>query len=554
MGRFWAALLCCLLLVTAVAGAGSGNTMDITARVSSDGACRMSVQMTLNLAQPVESVTIPLGSGAKDATVNGVEAPIRQVAGVPSLVLTSETGYTGQLSLALDYTLADCLDEDWTLVLPLLAEGLAYPMDAVSFQITLPGAFSQLPIFTSGYYGADVDNYMTLSISGGEITGTVDVPLRDRESLTFTMETDPTLFPRESGTGHFSPVAWLCALGLALLALLYWLVRLSWKPFRPVVQTQPPVGAEPGELGCKLFARSPDLPLMVLSWARLGYLTIHISQEKAVTLHKRMDMGNERSAYENQLFRQVFGHGQLADTGGRRFQSIRQQVSAGRPQVQGLFRKSGLPVVVRLLSALSGGFLWMGMADAAWGRPVWTVMAGLAGTVAAWLVPPGFTAPFSWDRRPGWRALAAAGITLAFGLFTGCFWVGVAFCLVESVAGLLIVFGGRRSPAGRQMVQSILGFRQQLKTLTNPAGILAQNPNYYYDMAPSALALGVDRQFAARFETLRLPDCPWLVADVPLGNHALEWYPVLRQITQILRGKFPGGDRRQRRYPKRRRI
>ena len=83
---------------------------------------------------------------------------------------------------------------------------------------------------------------------------------------------------------------------------------------------------------------------------------------------------------------------------------------------------------------------------------------------------------------------------------------------------------------------------------------MAQNPNYYYDMAPSALALGVDRQFAARFETLRLPDCPWLVADVPLGNHALEWYPVLRQVTQILRGKFPGGDRRQRRYPKRRRI
>lgn len=546
MGRFWAALLCCLLLVTAAGAAGSGNTMDIDARVSSDGVCQMSVQITLNLAQPVESVTIPLGSGAREASVNGVEMPIRQVAEVPSVVLTSETSYTGQLSLALHYTLTGCLDQDWNLVLPLLAGGLAYPMDAVSFRIVLPGTFSQLPVFTSGYYGTDVDNYMTVSISSGEITGTVDVPLLDRESLTLTMETDPALFPRESGTGLFAPAAWLCALGLALLALLYWFIRLSWKPFRPVVQTQPPVGAEPGELGCKLFAHSPDLPLMVLSWARLGYLAIHVSQEQAVTLHKRMDMGNERSAYENQLFRQVFGHGQLADAGSRRFQAIRQQVAASRPQVQGLFRKSGLPVVVRLLGALSGGFFWVGMADAAWGRPGWTVAAGLAGAVAAWLIPPGFTAPFSWNRRPGWLALGAGGIALAFGVITGCFWAAFAFCLVESGLGLLILFGGRRSPAGRQMVQAILGFRQQLKALANPAKVLAQNPNYYYDMAPFALALGVDRQFAARFETLRLPPCPWLISDIPLGNRAPEWYPVLRQVTQVLRGKFPGGNRRRR--------
>ena len=64
-------------------------------------------------------------------------------------------------------------------------------------------------------------------------------------------------------------------------------------------------------------------------------------------------------------------------------------------------------------------------------------------------------------------------------------------------------------------------------------------------MAPYALALGADRQFARRFDRMRLPACPWLVTDFPTENSAQEWYPLLRQVIRALRGRFPAPTRQK---------
>ena len=120
------------------------------------------------------------------------------------------------------------------------------------------------------------------------------------------------------------------------------------------------MGVGPGEVGCRLLARSPDLPLMVVSWAQLGYLIIHVGQDWAVTLHKRMDMGNERSAYERGLFQALFGRELLADGGGERFQALQKRTAAASPRVQGQFQPGGSPLWVRLLGGLMG--LWAGVA------------------------------------------------------------------------------------------------------------------------------------------------------------------------------------------------
>ena len=45
----------------------------------------------------------------------------------------------------------------WKLVLPLLPGGLEYPIDQLSFAVTMPDAFTETPVFSSGYYGEDVE-------------------------------------------------------------------------------------------------------------------------------------------------------------------------------------------------------------------------------------------------------------------------------------------------------------------------------------------------------------------------------------------------------------
>lgn len=547
MKRILMVLLCCLALVTPVFAAGE-NVLQVTAQVSSGGSSEMEMQLTLQPEEVLYELTIPLGAGARDVTVNGAAASLQNVDGMPSLVLTSEAGFSSSLSLTLRYTLTGCVSAatDWELVLPILAEGLDYAIDTLRFQVTLPGSFTQTPVFSSGYLGEDVDNYMTITIQDNVISGSLNTPLRDRDSLTLTMETDPELFPRVNAAGKFYPIARLLALGLGLLGLLYWLVRLRWLPALPGRQSQPPVGIGPGELGCKLLTESPDLPLMILSWAQLGYLTIHMGQDGAVTLHKRMEMGNERSDYENQLFAAVFGHRQTVDAAERSFQELRAKVSVSAPRVRGMFRKkSGKVLAVRVLGALSGAFALAGIVDViapqTSGRVVLIILAGLLGAAAAWCIQAGMRSLLARDHRPGYGALGCCGILLVLGLFSGCFGTAFGLCLTQGLLGLLTMFGGRRTEVGRQTVQSILGFRRYLRSIDRKQvnRIMEQRPGFYYDMAPYALALGVDRQFAVQFETLRLPPCPWLVTDTPQGNRAPEWYPVLRQVIQGLQGKLP---------------
>jgi len=59
-------------------------------------------------------------------------------------------------------------------------------------------------------------------------------------------------------------------------------------------------------------------------------------------------------------------------------------------------------------------------------------------------------------------------------------------------------------------------------------------------MAPDALALGVDREFARQFGKEKLPECPYLSVYGRTSLTARQWNELLRKVVQIL-------DARQRR-------
>ena len=557
MKRFLLAVLCLVLLAAPVGAMEPGNAMEVRAVVGEDGSCQMTVELTLQLDGKAEQLVLPVGSGARDAVVNGAAMEVRRLDGIYGLILDSSAGLRGAQTFTITYTLHSCIleEEERTLRLPLLPEGLAYPVDRLTFRVTMPGPFSETPGFTSGYYGEDVDNYMTVSVSGPEISGSVNTGLRDQDSLILTMKAPDDLFPRRYETGTLAPVARLAALGFGLLAIVYWMLRLRWQPVRAVAQAQAPVGVGPGEVGCRLFARSPDFPLMVVSWAQLGYLTIHVGQDWAVTLHKRMDMGNERSAYERGLFQALFGREQLAEGGGARFQALVKRTAASKPRVSGQFHRSGRPFWVRLLGALMGLCAGVAAGDlsapaVSW-RMAWVVLWGLGWAVASWLLQDGFRSLLSWERRPGLLALCAGAALLLTGVLAGCAGLALVCGLAQCLLGLLVLFGGRRGEAGRQTLAALLGLRRYLRTVDRKQlhRILQQNPGYYYDMAPYALALGVDRQFAGRFDRMRLPACTWLVTDFPPVSGAREWYPLLRQVTRVLRGRLPRPTRQRQTAP-----
>ena len=85
-------------------------------------------------------------------------------------------------------------------------------------------------------------------------------------------------------------------------------------------------------------------------------------------------------------------------------------------------------------------------------------------------------------------------------------------------------------------MSEILGLRRYLKTVSKQElqQTLHSNPEYYYRMAPYALALGVDKAFARQMGNLRLSECTYLTAGTEGPLTAREWNGLLQKVVKGL--------------------
>ena len=72
--------------------------------------------------------------------------------------------------------------------------------------------------------------------------------------------------------------------------------------------------------------------------------------------------------------------------------------------------------------------------------------------------------------------------------------------------------------------------------------VLRHDPEYFFDMAPYAMALGVGKEFSAAFKKKRLGACSWLTTGMDGHMTAMEWNQLLREAVAAL-------DERQQKLP-----
>ena len=160
----------------------------------------------------------------------------------------------------------------------------------------------------------------------------------------------------------------------------------------------------------------------------------------------------------------------------------------------------------------------------------------IACALGSWLVQEWVLGIVLHYRR---KAVIAAGICGAWLLLSaigGIFSQGLALLAVQLVGGCLCFFGCRRTPTGRQTAAQILGLRRYLRRVSprELQRITANDPYYFYSLAPYALALGVEKSFARRFGSKRLPACPWLTSGLDGHMTALEWSDYMRRTVDAL--------------------
>jgi hypothetical protein len=527
--------------------------IDVTVSVGADGTARFTQVVYFHLETAADAVRYPIPRAAREITVNGASiTPSRDDAAAYIDLSRVVGGIAGDFSIVFSYTLENVVTTSnkgiMTLELPLLS-GFAYPVESVEFTISLPGETRMKPSFSSGYFKARIQENMEVLVEGNKITARVLVPLKDRESMQMELMVDETLFPPATGPVWTAGTDDFIMVVLAVLSLIYWIVFMRCLPVFRRHRADAPDGISAGELGSVMVMQGADLTMMVVSWAQLGYILIHLDNNGRVLLHKRMEMGNERSPFEVRCFKSLFGSRRVVDGTGYHYARLCRKIAGGKPNVAPFYdRRSGNPRILRFLAAGAGlfGGVSMGIAFAVQGvlGVLLTALLAVAGVASAWLIQEAAYSLFLKNKQPVYLAAALIGVWTVLGLLAGEIHIALLVSAGEFLAGLMAAYGGIRTDLGKQTLQQIYGLRHHLKTVSRDElqRILKVNPSYFYSLAPYALAFGVDQSFARKFGALRLSGCPYLTTGMDGHLTAQEWCRLLRKAVDIL-------DERQKQLP-----
>ena len=551
------ALLLCLMLVFFLAVPVSANNVasgvSSLTTVTTDGNCVVNMTVTLRLDTPVEGLTFPLPLNAQNIKRDGSLVRSRQTANAILVELSSLNGFVGEVVLNFTYEIKDVValevltekqiaagqKPELMLTLPLLS-GFNYPIESMKFTIILPGEVSGKPIFSSIYHQDSIESDLQYVIANNQITGNIS-NLKDNETLAMRMQVPIEMFTGVSTyqrTGNPEIKYMLIAAGIALL---YWLIFLRTLPLTRDRRTTPPEGATAGEMASRLTLSGADLTMMVLSWAQLGYVMIHLDDNGRVMLHKRMEMGNERSNFEVKTFKSLFGNRRVIDGTGYQYARLCRKVASAVPGKKMMCKKgNGSVKIFRLLAAVSHGIcgicLAMNLTVVPALQVVLSILLFILCAVSAWLIQAGMFRIHLRNKVPMWFGFALCLAWTLVGVWAGIWYIPLCSVLAQLLMGLMAAYGGRRSDTGRLNAKYILGLRRYLKNLTEEEVLRLQrnDPDFFYNMIPYAMALGIDKKFAKVFGRKKLDQCPYFVCGIRNKMNAADCNRFLHEAMEIL--------------------
>lgn len=521
-----------------VSAASAATRLDYTGTVNIDGDCMVTVQMTLHLESAEETLYFPLPGSATGITVNG-SSPSTTRAGDNILVNLAKltSGQPGDFMIQLSYNLPKIVTvaedrKSLVMTLPILS-GFSYPVSTMNYTITLPSEVKTTPNFYSTYRQNGLASELNLVINGSMITGSTKNGFNDHESVSMTLNTETDMFPGVStyvrtGNPELVPMGILAG-----LALLYWLVFLRTFPSRKEEAMVPPAGMTAGEVPSKLYLLGPDLTTMVLCWAQLGYILIQVDGRR-ILLHKRMEMGNERSLFEVRTFQALFGQRRVVDAAGGQYAKLLRRTAAVLPGENAMCRAGERTrnIYRYLLCGVQiflGICMAMNMTEIKALQILLSLVFGGLGVVTAWQMHK-LAFCIGVRKKTGMITAAVSFLLwIVIGLIAGQVWIPLGVCAGQILLGFPAAIGGRRSDLNKHEVAQLRGLRAYLRGLDKEEvqRMMTADPDFFFRMAPYAMALGVLHPYVQAFGKRNLEQCPYLVTRQQGYRKAEDWEKIL---------------------------
>ena len=551
-------LLCCLLLAGGLAvNASAANTasqVENFVTVNSDGDCMVSTTIRLMLETPVDSLSFPVSADATNITVNGGLARTDKTESAVYVDLSRAVGSAvGEINVTLNYNIPNAvkakqseiegLENYLELEVPLLS-GFSLAVQKLKYVVTLPGDIKYYPTYSSTYLQEGLEANLERHVEKNLLSCSTINPLNDHETVTMFMVVPNEMFPNISTyirVGNPELVPMLICGGAALV---YWILFLFTLPLIRTRSITPPEGVTAGEMGCHLTLAGGDLTMMAINWAQLGYLMIQLDGSR-VLLHKRMDMGNERSPFEVKVYRMLFGNRKLVDATSVQYARLSRQVFSMVPGERNLNKPgSGNMKIFRALCCLAQVFcgvcVAMNLTDMGVLQVLLSIILGIFGLISAWQIHEIAYRTHLRGKTRVYIGLVCMLIWIVLGIFCGEFWIPFGAAMGQFLMGYLAAYGGRRSEMGRHDAGRILGLRSYLKRMSSQdvSRMTKTDPDYFFNMAPYALSLGVILPFARGFGGRKLDQCPYLVTNKYAKRTAVEWAELLAATADLMDSRY----------------
>ena len=517
------------------------------ATVLEDGSCQVSMTITLSMEKMDTSMRFPIPADASDVQLNGFGVGTYYSGTVQYVNLSSVLGPEDTTAtFTLSYRAGQVVDGTGKLTLPLLS-GFQLPINSFDFTVSFPGNVSNQPSFTSAYYQSSIESKMHWTVMGSTVTGRTTDLLNGYETLEMSLKLDSSLFSHRQTAFIDSAVDDRLMQGCLLLALLYWVIfmRLGLPRFRRC--SQPPQGYTAGHMRPILTLQGPDLSLMVLSWAQMGYVLLERKSSSKILIHRQMDMGNERSAYEQQIFSLLFKKKDVVDTGSLAYAvlcgKVEKQISVSRVLTH---KRSGNPLIFRILSllvnVLAGVNAGLALGSSASWQIIFLILFGILGLALGSMIQNSAQGIFLYKPGTITKGLLAAVIWVIPFFLCGKRGLGLGTAFYQFIAGILATYGGRRSADGADALSQGLGLLLSFLLPEKASFSIAKkvDPEYFHTMAPYALSFGADGLFAYRFGKERIPECPYLVGVPEADRTASQWSRILRSTLRSMNARYEG--------------
>lgn len=517
------------------------------ATVLEDGSCQVSMTITLSMEKMDTSMRFPIPADASDVQLNGFGVGTYYSGTVQYVNLSSVLGPEDTTAtFTLSYRAGQVVDGTGKLTLPLLS-GFQLPINSFDFTVSFPGNVSNQPSFTSAYYQSSIESKMHWTVMGSTVTGRTTDLLNGYETLEMSLKLDSSLFSHRQTAFIDSEVDDRLMEACLLLALLYWVIfmRLGLPRFRRC--SQPPQGYTAGHMRPILTLQGPDLSLMVLSWAQMGYVLLERKSSSKILIHRQMDMGNERSAYEQQIFSLLFKKKDVVDTGSLAYAvlcgKVEKQISVSKVLTH---KRSGNPLIFRILSllvnVLAGVNAGLALGSSASWQIIFLILFGILGLALGNMIQNSAQGIFLYKPGTITKGLLAAVIWVIPFFLCGKRGLGLGTAFYQFIAGILATYGGRRSADGTDALSQGLGLLLSFLVPEKASFSIAKkvDPEYFHTMAPYALSFGADGLFAYRFGKERIPECPYLVGVPEADRTASQWSRILRSTLRSMNARYEG--------------